>query len=261
MGGTGALTAQTSVYGTHWRDGFTSTTAGRIAILMNEPTAQTASQVTLANGAAFTSAGGLYMPVIGHSATFEMPEHIIGHTGFANTSLVMAGGTATNYNYNYAIDKNDGGGWSTLTTANYTATALGTALSGITGINAQLGFKLRLKITTTGTNATAITSVYVTTVSTTTAQDYQYPLDTGAVAVDSLVTGSYVKATKVSDSTVLFAGPESVGAISFNTDYIGSIRIEARKATGSPYYQPWVTVITSISGTTVSATALQQLDE
>jgi hypothetical protein len=73
MGGTGALTAQTSVYGTHWRDGFTSTTAGRIAILMNEPTATTTSQVTLANGSAFTSAGGLYMPVIGHTVTFEMP--------------------------------------------------------------------------------------------------------------------------------------------------------------------------------------------
>ena len=57
MGGTGALTAQISVYGTHWRDGFTSTTAGRIAILMNEPTSLTTSQVSLANGAAFTSAG------------------------------------------------------------------------------------------------------------------------------------------------------------------------------------------------------------
>ncbi len=139
MGGTGALTAQTSVYGTHWRDGHTSTTAGRIAILMNEPTSLTTSQVTLTGGAAFTSAGGLYMPTIGHSATFEMPEYIIGHTGFANSALIMAGGTATNYNYNYAIDKNDGNGWSTLTTANYTATTLGTALNGITGISALNG--------------------------------------------------------------------------------------------------------------------------
>ena len=177
MGGTGALTAQTSVYGTHWRDNFTSTTAGRIAILMNEPTALTTSQVSLANGAGFTSAGGLYMPVIGHSATFEMPEYILGHTAFTNTALVMAGGTATNYNYNYAIDKNDGAGWSAMTTANYTATTLGTALSGITGIDASKGFKLKLKITTGTTNTTAITSVYVLTNSSTTAQDYQYPLD------------------------------------------------------------------------------------
>jgi hypothetical protein len=89
----------------------------------------------------------------------------------------MAGGTATNYTYEYSINKNDGTGWSTMTTSNYTATTLGTALSGITGISASLGFKLRLKITTGTTNATAITSVYLTTVSTTTAQDFQYPLD------------------------------------------------------------------------------------
>ena len=117
------------------------------------------------------------MPVIGHTVTFTMPSYIKGHTAFTNTALVMAGGTATNYTYEYSIDKNDGNGFSTMTTSSYTATTLGTALSGITGINASLGFKLKLKITTGTTNATAITSVYMTTVSTTTAQDYQYPLD------------------------------------------------------------------------------------
>lgn len=218
MGGAGALTAQTSVYGTHWIDGFTSTTAGRIAILMNEATAQTASQVTLANGSAFTSAGGLYMPVIGHTVTFEMPDYILGHTGFANSALVMAGGTATNYNYNYAIDKNDGNGWSAMTTANYTATTLGTALNGITGINAQLGFKLRLKITTSTTNATAITSVYMTTVSTTTAQDYQYPLDTVPVTInvkniDTLVA---LEGARVYLEAAA-GGSMTVGEVIFNT--------------------------------------------
>jgi hypothetical protein len=200
MGGTGALTAQVSVYGTHWRDGFTSTTAGRIAILMNEPTINTTSQVTLANGSAFTSNGGLYMPVIGHTVTFTTPEYIKGHTAFTNTALVMAGGTATNYTYEYSIDKNDGNGFSTMTTANYTATTLGTALSGITGINASLGFKLKLKITTGTTNATAITSVYLTTVSTTTAQDYQYPLDVLTLTLTGLQANS--------DIVVLQAGTE-----------------------------------------------------
>lgn len=261
MGGTGALTAQTSVYGTHWRDGFTSTTAGRIAILMNEPTSASAAQVTLTGGANFTSAGGLYMPVIGQSATFEMPEYMLGHTAFANTAAVMAGGIATNYTYNYAIDKNDGAGWSAMTTANYTATTLGTAISGITGIDASKGFKLRLKLTTGTTNTTAITSVYLTTASTTTAQDYQYPLDVNAVTVDGLVTGSRIVAKKVSDGTVLANMAETGGTATFTTDYTGAVAIEARKASGSPYYIPWNTVVTTISGSTVSATALQQLDE
>ena len=199
-GSTLALTAQTAVYGTHWADYFTSTTAGRIAILMNEPTALTTSQVTLENGAAFTAAGGLYMPVIGMSATFETPSYVLGHIQFANSALIMAGGTATNYNYNFSIDKNDGNGYSTMTTANYTATALGTALNALGALDASKGFKLKLKITTSTTNATAITSVYTTTVSTTTAQDYQYPLDTITLTLGGLVSGS--------DIVILNAGTE-----------------------------------------------------
>jgi hypothetical protein len=213
MGGTGALTAQIAVYGTHWRDGFTSTTAGRIAILMNEPSSLTTSQVSLTNGAGFTSAGGLYMPVIGQTATFETPNFIIGHTAFANTALIMAGGTATNYTYEFSINKNDGNGFSTLTTSNYTATTLGAALSTITGINASIGFKLKLKINTSTTNATAITSVYLTTVSTTTAQDFQYPLDALLLELTDLKPNSEVRAYTGVDpiSAVEIGGIESSG--------------------------------------------------
>jgi hypothetical protein len=189
MGGVGALTAQVSVYGTHWFDCFTSTTAGRIAIMMNEPTASTASQVSLTGGAAFTSAGGLYMPTVGQSVTFTMPNYLLGHTQYANSALVMAGGTATNYNYNYAVDLNNGAGWSTMTTANYTATTLGTALNALT-LDASKGHKLKLKITTSTANTSAITSVYMTTVSTASAQDYQYPLDVITLTLTGLVPNS-----------------------------------------------------------------------
>lgn len=201
MGGTGVLNSQTSVYGTHWSDRFTSTTAGRIAILMNEPTAETTSQVTLVNGAKFTSAGSLFIPTIGNEVFFESPYYMLGHTAFANTALVMAGGTATNYGYKYQIDKNDGNGWS-AESATLTSTTLGTALSGLTGINASLGFKLRLRITTSTTNTSAITSVYLTTVSTTTAQDYQYPLDTYNLTLSGIIAGS--------DVVILGAGTETV---------------------------------------------------
>jgi hypothetical protein len=264
MGGTGALTAQTSVYGTHWSDGFTSTTAGRIAILMNEPTARTTSQVTLANGANFTSAGGLYMPVIGHSVTFEMPAYRIGHTQFANSALVMAGGTATNYTYEFAIDKNDGSGWSTMTTANYTATTLGTALNAIGALNAQLGFKLRLKITTTVTNTTAITSVYITTVSTTTAQDYQYPLETVPVTINvkdinSLATlqGArvYLEAAaggSMTLGTVIFNTLTDVtGKVSSNIELTGNQPVTGRvRFSTSPNFYKTVPISEVISSTT-----------
>jgi hypothetical protein len=256
MGGTGALTAQVSVYGTHWSDSHTSTTGGRIAILMNEPTALTASQVTLTGGAAFTSAGGLYMPVVGQTATFEMPEYIIGHTGFANSALVMAGGTATNYNYNYAIDKNDGAGWSAMTTANYTATTLGTALNGITGINAALGFKLKLKITTSTTNTSAITSVYVTTTSTTTTQAYQYPLDTNTVTFTGLPTGTDVVVLSAGTNTVL-ASVDANASTSWTWTYSGAQTVDIGfiKPGYVPYYIRNLALGTTNTSIPVSLTA------
>lgn len=231
MGGTGALTAQTSIYGTHWRDGFTSTTAGRIAILMNEPSSLTTSQVTLTNGAAFTSAGGLYMPVIGHQVVFETPYYILGHTAFANSVGVMAGGTIGNYLVEFSIDKNDGGGYSAYTTAT------GANLSGVTGLNASLGFKLRIKLTTSTTNATAITSLYFTTVSTTTAQDYQYPLDVNTVTFTGLPTGTDVVVLDAGTSTILSSVDAGAGT-TFSYTYSGaqSIDIGFIKPTYVPLY-------------------------
>lgn len=79
------------------------------------------------------------------------------------------------------------------------------------------------------------------------------------VSVNGLVTGSRVKVTKTSDGTVLFNDVETNGSISFMTTYTGEVRIEARKASASPYYQPWVTIGTIGSG--LSATALQVRDD
>ena len=255
MGGTGALTAQTSVYGTHWSDGFTSTTVGRIAILMNEPTADTAAQVALANGANFTSAGGLYMPAIGRSATFEMPEYILGHTSFQSAALVMAGGTATNYTYEYAIDKNDGNGFSAMTSSAYTATTLGTALSGITGIDASKGFKLKLKITTGTTNTTAITSVYVLTNSSTTAQGYQYPLDINTVTFTGLPTGCDA-VTLTAGTTTILDSKDSMAGTSYSYTYSGAQTIDVGflKPGYVPYYIRNLALATSDSSIPVTLT-------
>lgn len=200
IGATPTYAAQTAVYGTHWFDHFTSATVGRVAILMNEATTLTAGQVSLTGGAAFTSAGGLYMPVIGQTATFEMPYYALGHSSFTNSALVMAGGTVGNYRFEYAIDKNDGAGWSALTASAYTAAALATALSALT-ISPVNGFKLRIKVSTTTTNATAITSMYIITGTSAANQANYYPLDAITLALTGLVSGS--------DIVVLAAGTET----------------------------------------------------
>jgi len=252
-----ALTAQVSVYGTHWLDYFTSTTAGRIAIVMNEPTADTASYVTLTGGANFTSAGGLYMPTIGMTATFELDYYALGHTSFQNSALVMAGGTATNYTYDYAIDKNDGAGWSAMTTSNYTSTTLATALNGLTGIDASKGIKLKLEITTGTTNTTAITSVYLLTNSSTTAQDYQYPLDINTVTFTGLVTGTDVTVT-TSNTVAVVGSVDSNPTTSWGYVFSGAQTVDVKFIKAG--YVPYIIYDLSLTATDSSIPVSQVID-
>jgi hypothetical protein len=224
VGATPTYVAQTAVYGTHWFDHFTSATVGRIAILMNEPTTLTTTQVTLTGGAAFTAAGGLYMPTIGQTATFEMPHYSKGHTGFSNTALVMAGGTVGNYTFAYQIDKNNGAGFSAWS-SELAAAALGTALSGQTGIDPSLGFKLRLRITTATANTTAITSVYVTTTSTAAAQANYYPLDNNTVTFTGLPSGCDAVVLQAGTNTILYQ-VDSNPLTAFSFTYSGAQTVD-----------------------------------
>lgn len=57
---TNSTTGQSSVYGRHWEDAFTSTTAGRLLISCNEPLAGTADQAAITAGPA--AALGFLLP-------------------------------------------------------------------------------------------------------------------------------------------------------------------------------------------------------
>ena len=206
---------------------------GRVGLVMNEATADTTNQYTIDAGTtAFTSAGGLYMPVIGDQITFETPEFIIGHLNFPIAEAVMAGGTIANYTITYALDYGSGygsfhnlyyqrtgaGGSSASTTVTMTSTTGVEAGDQIYGTNIApnakvvsvdnattitvdiantgtvsgtlrfnhlpsesaipaTGFKMKIRILTAATNATAITSLYAFIGSTATTRAYQYPLD------------------------------------------------------------------------------------
>jgi hypothetical protein len=222
VGSTPTYAAQTGVYGTHWWDHFTSATVGRIAIVMNEPTSLTASQVALTGGAAFTAAGGLYMPTIGMTATFTMPYFAKGHTGFANSALVMAGGGAVgNFTFAFQIDTGSGfGAWS----SERTAAQLGTDLNALGALSADTGFKLKLRITTGTTNTTAITSVYVITSSSAAAQANYFPLDTNTLTLTGLVSGSDVVVRTSGTETVV--GSVDAGGTSYVYTYSGAQTVD-----------------------------------
>ena len=77
---------------------------GRVAVEMNEATALTSTQVTLANGAAFTSLGSIYMPMINHQADWTFPYSVRGHKSFPIAEAVMLTGTIANYDITYSLD-------------------------------------------------------------------------------------------------------------------------------------------------------------
>lgn len=237
IGGVPALTAAVSVYGTHFFDCHTSTTAGMVAIIMNEPTSLTTSSVSLTNGSKFTSAGGLYMPNTGQTATFTTPYYIIGHTSFQNVAAVMAGGTVGDYRYEYSIDINNGNGFSAMTTSSYTAAQLGAALNAISTINASLGFKLSIKVTTTTANTNPITSFYMLTNSTTTTQAYVYPLDTVTLTITGVISGSDIVVYQAGTGNIRLSVDSLVGTQqSYTYETVENIDIGIFKAGYVPFY-------------------------
>jgi len=97
-----------------------STLSSRLALQMNEKTAETTDLYTLTGSTSFTSAGGLVMTGRGtDSITFTTPDYILGITGFSWAEPVMAGGTLTGYHIYYSIDKNDGVGYSEFKNLSY----------------------------------------------------------------------------------------------------------------------------------------------
>lgn len=264
-GATNGTTGSASVYGTHFASLFTSNTTGRLVLAMNEPTDETDPFVTLVSGTPkFTSAGNLVLAAVGDEVVFETEDYVLGVTGFANIAPVVTGTNVTfssgsrwgNHDLYYQIDKGAGygGSWVNFNQAN---------LFAETGFDPAVGFKIKFRaVCAIAATANLLTFVRFSLESTLAAQtDNLYPLDVASVIVSGLVSGSRVKATKVFDGSVLFNGLETSGIVSFETDYVGAVNIEARKASATPFYQPWLTQITTVADATTTAIALQTLDE
>jgi hypothetical protein len=218
-------TAQSSVYGTHWLDMFTTDTAGRIALRYNEPTLESASQyeaVSLGVGAGFTSAGQLSMPNVGDEVIFTMPYFSLGHTALANTAPTITGAQTGNFQFSYDLDTGNGfsGTFQTLNAANLSAET----------ISASTGFRLRIRaVVTVANTANALTTIQVVTVSTATAQeDNLYPLDTATISLTGLTAGSRVQLCDVTNDAELFNGIVSGTTLSYASPFVGNYTVRVR---------------------------------
>jgi hypothetical protein len=173
VGMTSATTGQISVYGTHWRDRFVSTTAGAIEILCNEPTVASASQCSIVAGTPqFNSSGSALLTVLGQEIEWVMPYFALGHTALANLAPTLTGTNTGNLTYTFQYDLGSGwnGSWLTLNATN---------LNGVGAINPATGVKLKVRAVCSVANAgNIITNIRITTVTTSADQSTNlYPLD------------------------------------------------------------------------------------
>lgn len=196
---------QTSVYGTHWADFFLGSGYGQVMLEMNEPTVETAPYFSMVSGAAkYNSSGGILMGTIGDQGIWEMPYFALGHTGFPSAHAVtMSGGTIGNYTLEFQYDIGSGwnGTWTVLSAAN---------LAAIT-VDPAVGFKLKIRITTTATNTTAITKITLWTRTTPAAQDNLYPLDRNTITFTGLPTGCDMVVLEAGTTNVLYQLDEWAG--------------------------------------------------
>lgn len=181
---------QTSVYGSHWYNCFTSTTQGRVGILFNEKTTVEPSNSTysiLSGAPTFTSTGGLYMPTSGMSIEYTMPYYAKGYTAFQNVAPNMGGGTIGNYTIEYKIDTGSGytSAYKILNGSNLSSEV----------ITSDVGFKLKVKITTITNNTTAITGLNIFMTTTASAQYALYPLESlnRTLTLTNLQSGSEIR--------------------------------------------------------------------
>lgn len=195
---TGATTGQTSVYGTHWKDSFTSATVGKIEILCNEPSAETAAQCAITSGLPqFNSAGQVALTVVGQQVTWEMPHFARGHTALANLAATLTGTNTGNVTYEFQCDKGTGygGSWLTLNAANLTAQG---------AIDPAIGVRLKVRATCATANAgNLLTNIAIPTVTTSVAQGGNpYSLDVLTLTLTGLPAGT--------DIVILQAGTDVI---------------------------------------------------
>ncbi len=226
-GFTETTTGQVSVYGSHFWDGFTSNTVGRVVLSMNEPTAETDPFVDLVAGTPkFTSAGGLVLGAVGDEVQWTQDYYMIGHTALSAVVPVVTGTNVTfssgsrwgNHDLYYQIDKGAGfnGTWKNLNA---------TELSAETGIDPATGFRLKIRAVCAIANTGNLLSyIRINTTSTLAAQsDYLYPLDptSASLTLTGLQANSEVRIYRASDMVEITGIENSGTTFTYNYDHVG----------------------------------------
>ncbi len=248
----GATTGQTSVYGTHWKDSFTSATVGKIEVLCNEPTASSATQCAITSGTPqFNSSGQAALTVVGQQVTWEMPYFAKGHTALADLAPTLTGTNTGNLTLEFQYDKGAGynGAWLTLNATN---------LNGAGAITPSVGVRLKVRATCATANAgNLLTNIAIPTVTTASAQvDNPYPLDVNTVTFTGLPAGTDIVVLAAGTSTVLAQQDSNAGS-SYGFTYSGaqSVDVGFLKPGFVPFYIRNLSLTTSDASIPVALAA------
>lgn len=225
---TSATTGQVSVYGTHWRTRFTSTTAGFTEILCNEPTALSTPQCFVSGGSPqYNSSGSVLLTKIGDQVTWEMPFFATGYTAFTNSAPTITGTNVTyssgarwgNHDLEFQVNTGSGygGTWLALTAANLITNAF----------TSTTGFKLKVRATCAVANVTnALTNLRVVMTTTAVARKGTlYPLSTNTLTLSGLIPGTDVVVLTANTPDIL-AQQDSNAGTSYTYTYSGAQTVD-----------------------------------
>jgi len=252
--------------GTHWGDTFNSSNVntGAIQLAMNEPTAQSSSQVAAtlnaAAGSGFTGAGSVLMKHASDQIIAEMPYYCLGISGFAATAPTITATNSANHVFEFQYDLGTGynGAWLALTGAN---------LSAIT-VNPAVGVKLKIRVTVAVAATTnSFTGITISTVTNATDRQTQYPLPTtlNVAQISNIVAGSRVQVYNVTTATEI--ANEVVAGSTWSLEYNEGtsftqgdiIRVRVARQSGVTAYLPFISLaLAGATGWTVLAS--QQAD-
>jgi hypothetical protein len=130
-------------------------------------------------------------------------------------------------------------------------------------VTAASGYSLQVRTYPTAAAATTLlTSLSMGIQTNATDQQIPHPLPGSLVNITNLVPQSRVKVSRVDTGALLQQANCGAGTtLAFDFQYSGAVRIEARNASGSPAYKPWVTQATISPSAATNVVALQESDQ
>jgi hypothetical protein len=147
-------------------------------------------------------------------------------------------------------------------TANLTATEFVTFSPVNVAVSAANGYSLQVRTYPTAAATTTLLTAFTMGLQTdATAQQIPHPLPGSLVNITNLVPQSRVKVTRVDTGALLQQASCGAGTtLNFDFQYTGAVLIEARNASGSPAYKPWVTQASISPSAAANVVALQESD-